>query len=287
MKVAMVRVPTIIDVSAVTAPICPPIGLAYLATVVAKLSCELIVVDSVGEHPEIRTFDKGDGSGTFKLLGLTTEEILERVPTNSDVILVSIMFSQDFLYARNLVTALRASNPKATIVAGGEHITALPEHSMEACPAIDLCVIGEGESTLYDLLSRYRETGSMPLDGNGTCVRIEEGGYRMNHNSNRIRELGTIDRPDWSFFPLENYLAGGHGFGVNRGRSMPIIATRGCPYQCTFCSSPQMWTTLWRSRDPADVIAEIKDHIRDYNATNFDFYDLTRHCEQAVDHRIL
>ena len=56
---------------------------------------------------------------------------------------------------------------------------------------------------------------------------------------------------------------------------MPIMATRGCPYRCTFCSSPQMWTTKWVARDPKDVVAEIKHYITTYGATNIDFYDLT------------
>ncbi len=56
---------------------------------------------------------------------------------------------------------------------------------------------------------------------------------------------------------------------------MPIVATRGCPYQCTFCSNPQMWTTLWKAREPEEVISEMKTYIAKYRAENFDFYDLT------------
>ena len=33
---------------------------------------------------------------------------------------------------------------------------------------------------------------------------------------------------------------------------VPVLATRGCPYSCTYCSSPQMWTTRWYARDPVD-----------------------------------
>ena len=56
---------------------------------------------------------------------------------------------------------------------------------------------------------------------------------------------------------------------------MPILASRGCPYQCTFCSSPLMWTTRWSARKPEAVLAEMKDYMRRYRVTNFDFYDLT------------
>jgi radical SAM superfamily enzyme YgiQ (UPF0313 family) len=63
--------------------------------------------------------------------------------------------------------------------------------------------------------------------------------------------------------------------GVNLGRSMPMLASRGCPYRCTFCSNPRMWGTLWRVRDPQDVFDEMCNYMDDYGATNFDFYDLT------------
>src|SRR6476620_3967712 len=56
---------------------------------------------------------------------------------------------------------------------------------------------------------------------------------------------------------------------------MPMIATRGCPYQCTFCSNPEMWTTRWYAREPGKVLDEIQLYMDKYAATNFDFYDLT------------
>jgi anaerobic magnesium-protoporphyrin IX monomethyl ester cyclase len=275
MKITILRVPTIIDVSAVTSPVCPPIGLAYLAPIVRKFDENYTVVDSVGEHPLIQTLDKKDGKGTFKILGLTIEETVKRVPSDSDLILVSIMFSQDFLYVRDLFFALREMHPDASIVAGGEHVTALPEFTMESCPPIDLCVMGEGESTLYHILSHFQKNNKLPQDADGTCVQVGPGEFRKNANNKKIRDLENIERPDWSRFPLENYLAGEHGFGVNRGRSMPIIASRGCPYKCTFCSNPLMWTTKWKSREPQNVIDEMKDHINSYRIENFDFYDLT------------
>ena len=56
---------------------------------------------------------------------------------------------------------------------------------------------------------------------------------------------------------------------------MPLLATRGCPYSCSFCSSPQMWTTRWKARDPVQLVAEMAEYKRQWNVTNFDLYDLT------------
>ena len=81
--------------------------------------------------------------------------------------------------------------------------------------------------------------------------------------------------PAWDLFPLENYLSNSLGYGVNPGRTMPMLISRGCPYQCTFCSSPQMWTTRWQARNANEVIEEMQFYIDKYKVQNFDFYDLT------------
>ena len=56
---------------------------------------------------------------------------------------------------------------------------------------------------------------------------------------------------------------------------MPMLATRGCPYQCTFCSSPEMWTTRYYVRSVASVVDEIGDYVERYGIANIDFEDLT------------
>jgi hypothetical protein len=56
---------------------------------------------------------------------------------------------------------------------------------------------------------------------------------------------------------------------------MPVLATRGCPYRCSFCSSPQMWTTRYVTRDPDDVADEIAELVARHQLDNVNFADLT------------
>ncbi len=63
--------------------------------------------------------------------------------------------------------------------------------------------------------------------------------------------------------------------GVNRGRSMPILATRGCPFRCTFCSSPEMWTTRYTVRPVEELVDEIESYVKTHEISNVDFEDLT------------
>jgi len=54
-----------------------------------------------------------------------------------------------------------------------------------------------------------------------------------------------------------------------------MLATRGCPFECTFCSSPQMWTQLWKARNPIKVVDEIEYYAKAFRANDFQFQDLT------------
>ena len=86
MKVSLVRVPTIIDVSASTAPICPPIGLAYIKSIVNQFTNDIQVIDSVGNYTDTRSFDIGGRS--FTLLGQTTSEIASLLFKDSDIVMM-------------------------------------------------------------------------------------------------------------------------------------------------------------------------------------------------------
>ena len=111
---------------------------------------------------------------------------------------------------------------------------------------IDMTVAGEGEETIVEVLERLATGESM--EGIAGVTWRDESGIRSNEPRSRIRDVDDIPLPHWDIFPVEAYIDYAAPHGAVRGRSMPMLATRGCPYQCTFCSSPFMWTTAWRAR---------------------------------------
>jgi radical SAM superfamily enzyme YgiQ (UPF0313 family) len=270
-KVVLIRPATITTAEAVGEDAAPPLGIAYIAACLRKCGHTVSVVDGLGEALDRYTPIQGLATGIRH--GLSDEEIVARIDPDAQVIGVSIMFSLEWPFARELVAKIRARFPAAFLVAGGEHITALPEYSLDNCPALDCCVLGEGEQTMVDLVEAV-SAGIDVREVNGLCLRAD-GGHLHTQSRRRLRELGTIPRPAWDLVPIAAYLDGEVMTGVNLGRSMPMLASRGCPYRCTFCSNPVMWGTLWRVRDPREVFDEMCDYMDDYGATNFDFYDLT------------
>src|SRR5262249_16451764 len=147
---------------------------------------------------------------------------------------VSVMFSQQWPHVAAILRAVRAAFPRVPIFVGGEHVTATWQYILEICPEVTLCVLGEGEETAVDIGAWIAGQGSL-ADIPGVAFR-RDGLPHSNGPRHRIHDVDQIPRPAWHLFPLENYLSKGFGHGVNIGRSMPMLATRGCPYQCTFCS---------------------------------------------------
>lgn len=161
---------------------------------------------------------------------------------------------------------------------------------MLATSPFGVVVLGEGEETAVHLFRAVLE--GRPYRALPGIAFLDEGRFVSNGLSPRRRRVDEIPLPDWDSFPVHAYMERNQMNGLNMGRSMPLLATRGCPYQCTFCSSPSMWTQRYIPRSPKAVVDEIEMHVRTRRVNNIDFQDLTAvvnrtwvldFCRQLVD----
>lgn len=272
LKVCLVRPPAVTNVGIAGQNAVPPIGLAYIAGSLVAAGHDVSVVDAVGEAPD--EYRPIAGVRNSVSHGLDAQTIASRVPADVELIGVSCMFSVEWLYDVEVLEALRARFPEVPIIVGGEHVNACCEYILESCAAVDVCVLGEGEETIVELARAVAE-GTSVSGVAGCAYRGVDGVPVRSAPRKRIQAIDDIPPPAWSLFPLKTYMDGGLTWGVNMGRTMPILASRGCPYQCTFCSSPFMWTTKWTAREPSLVVGEMKRYVEEYGATAFSFYDLT------------
>lgn len=271
-KVALVRGPIVSTTAAFNNEATPAIGFAYIAAYIAAKKYTVEIVDAIGEG--LNKFWNLEDHPGYHCQGLTFDQILARIPNDTDVIGISAMFSGEWPVTRALAVRIRTAFPKALIVAGGEHITALTEYSLRDCPAIDLCVRGEGEHTFFEVLEA-KQSATPLADIAGVAFLDDTGAYVSTGNLPRIREVDAIPWPLWPEGYLEHFWAAGKSYGVATQRDMPIMASRGCPYQCTFCSNAHMWTTRYILRDIDDLVGEIKTYRDRYDITALQFYDLT------------
>ena len=222
------------------------------------------LIDGAGEAIE-RCVEFDSPVGPLHRIGLSPAQIVDRIDACAGVIGITNMFLHEWPQVREIARLARQRHPDALLVVGGENATAYAPYILADGGDVDCCVAGEGEATFVELVDRHLEgrsweamPGVITRAGPASSMRPDEevvdGGLPVRISK---PDLGEVPRPAWDLVPLENYWSRDPFFGVNRGRSMQVLGTRGCPYRCTFCSSPQMWTTKFVVRDPDDVVDEI------------------------------
>ncbi|HED24149.1 MAG TPA: B12-binding domain-containing radical SAM protein, partial [Firmicutes bacterium] len=127
------------------------------------------------------------------------------------------------------------------VIIGGIHATFEPE---EALQFADYVVVAEAEHSFLPLV-RSIEDGSLPADIPGVAY-WENGNPVYNPPSNEAVNLNDLPIPDLSLLNCFSSL-----------RSIPVMTSRGCPFNCTFCCVTQMFGRRYRFRSTASVLTEL------------------------------
>jgi len=223
------------------------IGLAYLAAVLEKNGHEVTVIDCPASEIDLIQLKIKLSSAEPKLIGITS-----MTPTIQSAI--------------QSAYAAKETCPDALVVLGGPHATFMDEQVLSEEKSIDIVVRGEGEQTLLDLtqnVSNHKKLNKIEgitYRNNGNIVRTSNRAY--------IQNLDELPRPAYKYFPLEKYRLYGR-------RILPIITSRGCPSQCSFCTTSRIFGKAFRARSPQNVVDEL-EWLRDvHGADAFSFYDDT------------
>jgi len=185
------------------------------------------------------------------LLARTTREKIERRMQRFRPQLVGITsVTLNHHIASGIAAVVRKCDEAVPIAMGGPHVSFEIEGSFRDLPALDFIGIGEGEHTLREL-ARALE-GRMDLrDVRGLAFRDRSTG-RIERTPPRPLEddLDELPPPARELVPLARYLA----FDSHAS----VVTSRGCPYECIFCSAPAWTGRKVRYRDPSRCVDEIE-----------------------------
>lgn len=225
----------------------PRLSIAYLAGYVREQGIACHAVDAKYEAMSLDAVIARAVALQPRIVGLTamTPEIHEAAET---------------------AAGIKSVLPGATVIIGGPHVTALPEETLREFPVFDIAVIGEGEYALVELARRIDDPVGIP----GTVCRT---GETLQHIPGQApaRDLDEITFPAWDqFSPSKVY---------------PIIATRGCPFNCIFCMRVSGKRVRWRS--PGHIVAEIEALIDQYGIDRIVFHDETFGLDKKWAHNLL
>lgn len=174
-------------------------------------------------------------------------------------------------------------NPEITTIGGGLQFSLAPGESFRRCEDLDVIVRGDGELTSLALLEQIQHQGDI-LD------KIEGISFRRDgvvvHTSDRepISDLDSLPLPAWRLLPMDAYRL--PVVPPNWGNYAIVVTTRGCPYNCTFCS-PRVGQRPYRAMS-ADRVLEMLDVLyHEHNTRVFWFSDLSFNVNSARTERIL
>jgi len=235
----------------------PPLGLAYLAAELQRLKVDVSIIDA-------------------EVLGLGHSALLSHIPAEVDL----IGFTATTLAwpsTRHAAERVKATFPNALLIIGGPQVTAFPEDTLRAS-LFDLGVLGDGEPTLVELVTRMSAGGDI-FDVPGCVVRTEDD-VQINGCIPWIDDLDTIPFPALELLPMERYRC-----VMVEEPFVSMITSRGCPYRCDFCSQIYCGGTL-RSRSAENIVDEIAHWIERYGAKEIVLFDETFGVKKQVALRV-
>lgn len=189
------------------------------------------------------------------------EEVFKRFRPD----LVGITFLSTKLAAvQHLVDLSKRLFPGVPVVLGGAHSAILPGSSLELTGA-DFVVLGEGEATFHDLAAALEAGREDFADMPGLAFTCKDGKTVITPPRPLLPDLDALPFPDReSLRHVESY----------RPDDMSMIMTsRGCPYNCAFCTS--IWERSVRERSIANIVDEIEYLIERFGAKKIFFKDDT------------
>ena len=226
-----------------------PHGLALIGAYLKSKNIEVSAIDAGAEDLDIKTLENRVFQSGADIIGI-------------------YMASTYYDKAKSAIEVCRRALPNSIIIAGGPHSSALPVETLNEIPELDICVVGEGEITMYEIVKSLQENSELSMvDG---IVFRNNKEIISTKPRDLIKDLDIVPFPDRDLFPHDKYK--GMPLFIREKPSFVVITSRGCPYQCAYCSK-DVFRDTYRGRSFKNVCDEIEELISKYGAKEIQFYD--------------
>jgi radical SAM superfamily enzyme YgiQ (UPF0313 family) len=232
--IALVFPPT----NAVT--VMPPLGLGMLAAVLRERGHAVEVHDLARRH-------------------LTLPQLALHLATARPRYVGLSVMTPNFDNAMAVGNLLRALPLPPTVIVGGPHVSVHPERSLFDFNA-DYVVVREGEEALPALIETL-EAGRDPAAIPGLVFRQQDRLVNTGP-APAIEDLDKLPWVAWDLLEPAKYPPIPHQLFVRRLPVAPVLTSRGCPFNCSFCATTWLFGAKLRRRDPENVVGEMA-HLAD------------------------
>lgn len=231
-----------------TVNVFPPVNLLSLGTVLKKKTkYDVKILDAYNDN-------------------LTYEQIADEVAKEHVDVIGVPAHTVTFYDCLETIKAVKRRCPDAKACVGGPLTRMFPKEILHH-PEIDYVFLGDCEYTFCDLVTALEKKDTAAIKKINGIMYKENGKIITTGPPDTIKDLDELPFPDLTLIDYKKYYSA-------IGNSNPlaiIIGSRGCPYQCFFCSSAN---SGYRMRSIPSMLDEIK-HYLDHGISEFMFYDDT------------
>lgn len=192
----------------------PPTGLCYIAALLREKNYQVQIVDAEALRIGLKE---------------TVSKVLELNPDIIGIACKTLWINE----AQKLAQVIKAQMPTVPIVAGGNHVTALPRRSLQEYSDFDVIVVGEGERTFLELVQALQS--GLSLESVSGLAFRKEGEVVETSLRERVKNLDELPSPAFDLLPsLQNHYKPSLN-SIKFSPAFTLVTSRGCTGKCTFC----------------------------------------------------
>jgi anaerobic magnesium-protoporphyrin IX monomethyl ester cyclase len=245
-----------------------PLGLMYIAAVLEGAGYKAEILDAfMTDSSFLKVGDTLEVGMPYRKI---REEIRRRKP---DIVGIASPFTCQAENAIRVGDIAKEVEPNILTLVGGPHVTAVPAEFLEEAKNIDIAVVGEGEYTMLDITKCFE--GRMNIDDvQGIAYRRIDGTVKQNAVRPFIEDLDELPYPAYNLVNMEQYLNPDKiEYRSFKDRAVSMITSRGCPFNCNFCSVHLHMGKKFRAHSVNYVINHIEYVTKKYGVKTIFFED--------------
>lgn len=275
LNILLIRPPATFYPGAVRPLISLPVGLLSMAALLERNSFQVSVYDA-----QLNVANPVTRVGSTIVMGASWDAVEANLRSSAaDIIGISCRFSSQLSNTLTTAALARKNNPDAVIIVVGPHASVLPDDLLQEGSPIDLVCIGEGEYTLHELASVVASGGDITTIA-GTAARCN-GAVITNPARPPIANLDDLPFPAYHLVTMEHYFqlfeAGFADrpmpFQKGSHRAVSVVTSRGCPFNCIFCSIHLHMGRRWRGNSAEYVTRHVELLVQKYGIRPIHFED--------------
>jgi tRNA A37 methylthiotransferase MiaB len=213
-----------------------PVGLLSIAGGVRR--------DRPSVSTELYDLNRRIVSGSIALNGQFYRSLADDILSRGPDVVGMMTECDSYHHVIQVCEAIKSASPGCKIVLGGPHASAVGLETLKKVSAVDAIAVGEAELTFPELLDALTNGTGVPVAG--AILRDAKGDVVIGGERPLVAELDQLPIPAYDLYRADP------------DEEIFVEVGRGCPFQCTFCSTAPYWKRRHRVKSPRRIVSEIE-----------------------------